>query len=962
MAPWAQEAVLRFRNARRDLEGDRVNAALDEATQAYAAFQLARDEEGMAECVRIVAHGLSRQGLRHEAIKMATEELDKFRMSKSRRAEAIMLLALAEAQVQSDSIELREEAVQLAGQARSASSALKDRKLEGESLLALGNAILMLGGTRHSQSQAAVEAFTRALDLFQLTRSLQLQGRAYHGMAVGFAAGGQVEQALQEAQNALRLFQQAQSVHDEVAELDAIAGWMLEAGSVQKALQFSQQSLGLAKEDKCSLRREALSLKTFIRVNMQLGKAANVAVNALEAVARFRQANAREAESIALSSAVQALAVQDNPERTLQVATEACLVLRELGQRQQETQMLCTMAQVCLQSQQADQAATHAEAALDIARNCGDRASRTQALGFLAQAHLQRRAGGLDKALGVIKEEQQHCRDTSDKEGEAACLLSAASLHVESARHKEALLAAEEARTLFKSSSDKQGEVAALQIIADVHARAMRYEKVLEAAEKALSIAESIGDAQGEASLQIMIAQASMGLLETGSDDPSSSSFKQSASRAAQAAKRAIALARRGNRQDLLASALCALSQAQLLAGDSEAARQAASSAATVSRSAGDRLGEATALVVSANALLVGGKLDLAKQAASKSLLLFQELRDYIGEGMAKAAIDAIENPAPPNQGTAVGKVRVMVRRQKTSADPEVFREKVRRVVTEIVGMDGIMDDTPLMQSGLTSQSSVLLRNALSKEAPGASLPFTLMFDYPSISDLSAFLVETAGGAGDGEEVEEWIEVDGTAAGQVAHGPAQGLVPSGPSPDEIRSQVKLVVAEIVGMDDLVDDTPLMQAGLTSQSAVLLRNALSKQLPGASLPFTMMFDYPSISALTDFFVERTPQVAAGPLPIEAPALISQPQSSALKEVDPEAIRRQVRKTVEDIVGMDDFSDDAALMQHGVTSHNAVLLRDALSREFKGPSMPHTMIFDYPSVLDLTDYFVERSQKS
>jgi len=77
----------------------------------------------------------------------------------------------------------------------------------------------------------------------------------------------------------------------------------------------------------------------------------------------------------------------------------------------------------------------------------------------------------------------------------------------------------------------------------------------------------------------------------------------------------------------------------------------------------------------------------------------------------------------------------------------------------------------------------------------------------------------------------------------------------GPSPEALRLQVRAVVADIVGMDDLVDDTPLMQSGLTSQSAVLLRNSLSKTLPGASLPFTMMFDYPSIAALTDFFMER-----------------------------------------------------------------------------------------------------------
>ncbi|OLP84627.1 hypothetical protein AK812_SmicGene34497, partial [Symbiodinium microadriaticum] len=228
----------------------------------------------------------------------------------------------------------------------------------------------------------------------------------------------------------------------------------------------------------------------------------------------------------------------------------------------------------------------------------------------------------------------------------------------------------------------------------------------------------------------------------------------------------------------------------------------------------------------------------------------------------------------------------------------------------------------------------VLLRNALSKEIPGPSLPFTLMFDYPSIADLSQFLAGSAGA--EEEEVEEWIEVaegvgqarpgagttgpapqrreesekvrgvglaepgqdqtsqqwvltttdgrpemyfvtspqemsgnnvpltadDGvelqpqdqfnlqlvkvaqvrgkagnSVAGQLRAPPSsvvnQKGVP-GPSPEKLREQVKSVVAEIVGMEDLVDDTPLMQAGLTSQSAVLLRNALSKEIPGASV--------------------------------------------------------------------------------------------------------------------------------
>ena len=43
--------------------------------------------------------------------------------------------------------------------------------------------------------------------------------------------------------------------------------------------------------------------------------------------------------------------------------------------------------------------------------------------------------------------------------------------------------------------------------------------------------------------------------------------------------------------------------------------------------------------------------------------------------------------------------------------DSQALREKVRGVVAEIVGMDALMDDTPLMQSGLTSQSAAPRRH-----------------------------------------------------------------------------------------------------------------------------------------------------------------------------------------------------------------------------------------------------------
>ncbi|CAK9045629.1 Abhydrolase_2 domain-containing protein [Durusdinium trenchii] len=309
----------------------------------------------------------------------------------------------------------------------------------------------------------------------------------------------------------------------------------------------------------------------------------------------------------------------------------------------------------------------------------------------------------------------------------------------------------------FASIRRSMGELSALQITADVHARAMRYAEMSSALEKALTLAEALGDVVTEASLNISLAQAQMGLLEVSSMQPKSDTFQMQGALAAKAAKRAVALARRQQRSDLIISALCALSQTQFLVGEKQAARSAAKAAASLAK--GQPLTEATALVLAANSCIAMGKTDAAKEAASNALYLFEEVKDYVGQDLAKATLDAIDNPV--SAVSISGKMR-LVRKRKTSVNAEALRQKVRNVVSEIVGMDALMDDTPLMQSGLTSQSAVLLRNALSNEIPGPSLPFTLMFDYPSITDLSAFFVESAGG--EEEEVEEWVE-DTSAAG-----------------------------------------------------------------------------------------------------------------------------------------------------------------------------------------------------
>lgn len=68
----------------------------------------------------------------------------------------------------------------------------------------------------------------------------------------------------------------------------------------------------------------------------------------------------------------------------------------------------------------------------------------------------------------------------------------------------------------------------------------------------------------------------------------------------------------------------------------------------------------------------------------------------------------------------------------------------------------------------------------------------------------------------------------------------------------LRGVIQQFVQVLIAHDENIDpERPLMELGLTSQHAVVLRDQLAKVLPGLSppLPVTLIYDYPSIATIT-----------------------------------------------------------------------------------------------------------------
>merc|ERR1712151_1224542 len=79
--------------------------------------------------------------------------------------------------------------------------------------------------------------------------------------------------------------------------------------------------------------------------------------------------------------------------------------------------------------------------------------------------------------------------------------------------------------------------------------------------------------------------------------------------------------------------------------------------------------------------------------------------------------------------------------------------------------------------------------------------------------------------------------------------------------DSLQRRVAELVKVSVDMDDneaqdLELDQALLQVGITSKPAVSLRTAIAEELPAVNLPFTLVFDYPSINAISEYVLDQT----------------------------------------------------------------------------------------------------------
>ncbi|CAJ1343367.1 unnamed protein product, partial [Effrenium voratum] len=158
--------------------------------------------------------------------------------------------------------------------------------------------------------------------------------------------------------------------------------------------------------------------------------------------------------------------------------------------------------------------------------------------------------------------------------------------------------------------------------------------------------------------------------------------------------------------------------------------------------------------------------------------------------------------------------------------------------------------------------------------------------------------------------------------------------------EQVQSMILAVAGEVTGSVVSAQE-PLMEAGMDSLSAVEFRNRLANELPGVKLPNTLIFDYPTASAISMF--------AASQLSAVGDAQVAQ----AVPGVSAGQVEALVLAIAGEVTG---HSVDAQepLMDSGMDSLAAVEFRNRLSNELQGVKLPNTLIFDYPTAAAISSF--------
>lgn len=739
----------------------------------------------------------------------------------------------------------------------------------------------------------------------------EVESDALRLMVKALQGQGSHDQALKTAQYSLSMFRKAGDRLSEAKMLLCVAEvqWPIteDEDVLEEALRAAEMARNIC-HDLQDSRMEAIALINLawmyvIRQSDQHDDIAQALAAARSASVLAQQAEHRAGEAQALHVAAAAHAASRAFAECLRSADEALDVyLESKNQRMAAFEWMC-MSRWHLDNGDPIRAVADAEEACEAyAAVCSHR--EPEALMALYKAHAAAKKPSL--ARRPVKEAICRFEEFGNKTAEGKALDVLFQIHMSIGRDWDALRAGEQAVNIFRDLGERTLESKQLASISSLHYGMGEYEKALQVAERSVPLLRKAGSTAEKVDLMRAVVDTWVALEDK--------------TRAMEEVDEWLQYFKDNDDGEGAGAACMTKSNMLLIDGKIDEAFRAASEAHIAFAEEEDEAGQAEALRVLCEISSKKEEHKMAVRTAEQARHLLKEAGDKLGETTVLYILAQNAVQLAIREGARVEEVP-----RASKASREALLKASRAVVLAVKQARELPDAAQLLACSLCTLSQVEMLCGRPDEALTAADEGVVLFrdsgDVGSEASallLSADALRASAEYKDSQEAANealrlYQEVDDStgeeramellghlqvhlrpppaarapvpmqAPGapmaqptsfvtapqeQAASAPEEGRSIARTAPrsaaldlsrvdeDAIRNKLMEIAIRITGAEDedIESDTPLMEAGLTSNSAILLRDELAEEMPGVNLPVTLAFDYPSIAAMAELIAE------------------------------------------------------------------------------------------------------------
>eukprot|EP00440_Ansanella_granifera_P037552 gb/GFBE01040744.1/.p1 GENE.gb/GFBE01040744.1/~~gb/GFBE01040744.1/.p1 ORF type:complete len:827 (+),score=230.53 gb/GFBE01040744.1/:1-2481(+) len=770
-------------------------------------------------CHRLVAQDARRQDevetkrVMAAAEKMANQALLEFREKKSRYGEALMLMLSSDIILESNRIpesrrgnKKRQEVVDRANTALRIFQELGEKKLEAEAMVVLATGIL----TQNDEEKAIVW-LEQAVKLSRALGDRKGEAQALYRSCLALnnmpSSKDTLDKSIALTKQVIEIYRDLGLQRMLAWQSDFLGKQYLLVDKPRDALACAKEAMRIFAELGYGKGWQTEARSTYCRALVGLADVKGALRCAREGVRISQAAGDKRSEILSLENLINVTMEGDafyecgDISEALESALKCVELCKDVGDKKWEANMLHNVAQAYLRQRDLEpalKAITESSALLD---DLGQQLLRSMVLQTAIEILMAK--GDATAALEVTKEIQRISKDLGKPSRQANAMLMEAQVYFATGNCEQALRVTQEAQALFQQYKDKKGEGLCWSVIADVRKSMGEQGDALRASRTTQALYQQVGDKRSQA----YAMKTSTSLFVANKSDQE----------AVKSAHEALALARATGEPKAEVEMLNLVAQATLnsiirqsqVLDDQEAvdfiaenegrAVRPAREAAALARKLGDKQMTGIATYSLAQCHAVAGRTAAAVQAATESRSLFMQTWDRQGEAMSVLMLaESIVLNGDNDGGRNLAKESFQLFKDLEDKDGMEKAQKTLDQIDQIAG-------------GLAGTGS-----------PMPTSPAT-----PATAQAeSAAIVKRKVGL---------------------------------SPDKAKDLAMKVAFEAIGTgEDVTLDDALMDIGLDSLAAIAFREQLQHNA-GVPLPSTLIFDYPTLSAVVDHLVEASQEL-------------------------------------------------------------------------------------------------------